>query len=84
MKKGAPLIGGAAATWVGAIAEATKNSGVQYAAAGGLATESLTAIRTLNALNGQPAVINKYREYLLDAMNEGIKKLPYIIKKTSN
>ena len=60
--------------WVGAIAQATKNSGVQYAAAGGLATESLTAVRTVNALNGQPDVINKYREYLLDAMNEGIQK----------
>ena len=45
--------------WVGAIAHATKNSGVQYAAAGGLATEALTAIRTVNALNGQPDVINK-------------------------
>lgn len=60
--------------WVGAIAQATKNSGVQYAAAGGLATESLTAIRTVNALNGQPDAINRYREYLLDAMNQGIQK----------
>ena len=59
---------------VGAIAQATQNSGAQYAAAGGLATESLTAIRTVNALNGQPDVINRYREYLLDAMNEGINK----------
>ena len=40
----------------------------QYAAAGGLATEALGAVRTVTALNAQPAIITKYRKFLLDAM----------------
>ena len=46
----------------------------QYAAAGGLATESLGAVRTITALNAQPAVIKQYRAFLFDAMNVGITK----------
>ena len=70
--------------WVGAIANATKNSGAQYAAAGGLATETLTAIRTVNALNGQPDIINKYREFLIDAMHIGINKSLRVGAATGN
>ena len=40
----------------------------QYAAAGGLATESLGAIRTVTALNAQPDVITRYRQFLFSAM----------------
>jgi len=40
----------------------------QYAAAGGLATETLNAIRTVTALNAQPDVINRYRVFLFKAM----------------
>ena len=46
----------------------------QYSAAGGLATESLSNIRTVTALNAQPAVINQYRKYLFLAMKVGIIK----------
>lgn len=60
--------------WVGAISSATKDSGTHYAAAGGLATETLTNIRTVSSLNAQPDIINKYRIFLLDAMNIGISK----------
>mmetsp|Transcript_18040 Transcript_18040/g.24763 ORF Transcript_18040/g.24763 Transcript_18040/m.24763 type:complete len:1356 (+) Transcript_18040:119-4186(+) len=69
-----PLLGGAATVWVGAISAATKGSSSHYAAAGGLATETLTNIRTVSSLNAQPDIINKYRLYLLDAMNIGISK----------
>jgi len=41
----------------------------QYAAAGGLATESLGAIRTVTALNAQPDIISRYRVFLFKAMN---------------
>ena len=40
----------------------------QYAAAGGLATESLNAIRTVTALNMQPDVVSRYRVFLFEAM----------------
>ena len=46
----------------------------QYAKAGGLATESLSAVRTVTALNCQPDIIKKYRLYLLEAMHVGITK----------
>ena len=60
--------------WISSIASATKGSSGQYAAAGGLASESLTAIRTVTALNAQPDIITKYRKYLLEAMEIGINK----------
>lgn len=40
----------------------------QYAKAGGLATETLSAIRTVTALNIQVPIINQYRAFLIDAM----------------
>lgn len=42
--------------------------------AGGLATEALSAIRTVSALNIQADIVSKYRVYLNEAMNMGIKK----------
>lgn len=59
---------------VTSVTDATKNSLSQYAAAGGLASESLDAIRTVTALNMQPTIISKYRGYLLTAMDMGIIK----------
>ena len=52
-----------------AVTEAQNQTLGQYAAAGGLATESLGAVRTVSALNAQPDVINKYRIYLFEAMH---------------
>ena len=46
----------------------------QYAAAGGLASETLGAIRTVTALNIQPDVVTKYRKFLFSAMHTGIIK----------
>jgi ATP-binding cassette subfamily B (MDR/TAP) protein 1 len=46
----------------------------QYAAAGGVATEALTSIRTVAALNAQPDAIARYRAYLFTAMQVGLKK----------
>ena len=54
---------------IGAVTEAQNTTLGQYAAAGGLATESLGAIRTVSALNAQPDVISKYRVYLFEAMH---------------
>ena len=36
--------------------------------------ETLNAIRTITALNAQPAVIAKYRQFIVEAMNAGIVK----------
>lgn len=57
-----------------AVTEAQNTALDQYAAAGGLATESLGAVRTVSALNAQPDVISKYRVFLFEAMHAGIKK----------
>lgn len=46
----------------------------QYAKAGGLASQTFGAIRTVNALNVQPSVISQYRRYLYEAMIVGIRK----------
>ena len=54
-----PAIGVAAAMLISAVTDATKNALAQYAAAGGLATESIDAIRTVTALNMQPTIITK-------------------------
>jgi ATP-binding cassette subfamily B (MDR/TAP) protein 1 len=59
---------------VQAVMAATSKAQEQYAAAGGLATESLGAIRTVTALNAQPSIITKYRVYLFQAMRVGIGK----------
>lgn len=69
-----PLIGGSAALWIETLKNANQGSSAQYANAGGLATESLTYIRTVSALNAHPDVITKYRKYLIEAMNIGILK----------
>jgi hypothetical protein len=53
---------------INAITAAQNQSLGQYAAAGGLATESLSAIRTVSALNAQPDVITRYRVFLFKAM----------------
>ncbi len=45
----------------------------QYAKAGGLASESLSSIRTVTALNAQPDIISNYRKFLIEAMRIGIK-----------
>jgi len=69
-----PAVGAAGYFMIYAVTEATNNSLVQYAAAGGLATETLNAIRTVIALNLQPFVIEKYRRYIISAMRVGIRK----------
>lgn len=69
-----PVVGAAGYFMISAIGEATTNALSQYAAAGGLATESLNSIRTVSALNLQPFVIQRYREHLTNAMNVGIYK----------
>ena len=57
-----------------AITDATNESAGQYAQAGGLATEMLTGIRTVTALNAQPDAITRYRKFILKAMNIGLIK----------
>lgn len=69
-----PVVGAAGYFMISAIGEATTHALVQYAAAGGLATETLNAIRTISSLNLQSFVIERYREYLVNAMNVGIYK----------
>jgi len=69
-----PLIGFCGWFLVTSVTDATNNSLVQYAAAGGVATESLNSIKTVTALNMQQYVIGKYRQFLLSAMNIGIFK----------
>lgn len=59
---------------INAVTSAQNQSLGQYAAAGGLATESLGAVRTVSALNAQPDVITRYRIFLLKAMQVGIMK----------
>lgn len=59
---------------INAITAAQTKSHEQYAAAGGLATELLSAIRTVNALNMQGHSIAQYRKYLVQAMYIGIEK----------
>ena len=69
-----PLVGAAGFFMISAIGEATTNALSEYAAAGGLATETINAIRTISALNLQSKVIQRYREHLTNAMNVGIYK----------
>ena len=57
-----------------AVTDATNESAGQYAQAGGLATEMLTGIRTVTALNAQPDAITRYRKFILKAMNIGLIK----------
>jgi len=69
-----PVIAGAGAFMITAITSFQNQSVGQYAKAGGLATESLSSIRTVTALNAQPDIISKYRFFLLEAMHVGIMK----------
>jgi ABC-type multidrug transport system fused ATPase/permease subunit len=57
-----------------AVTDATNESAGQYAQAGGLATEMLTGIRTVTALNAQPDAITRYRKFIFKAMNIGVIK----------
>ena len=57
-----------------AVTDATNESAGQYAQAGGLATEMLTGIRTVTALNAQPDAITRYRKFILKAMDIGMTK----------
>ena len=57
-----------------AVTESQNESGDQYAQAGGLATEMLSAIRTVTALNAQPDAITRYREFILRGMKVGVYK----------
>jgi hypothetical protein len=57
-----------------AITSAQHQSLEQYASAGGLATETLSSIRTVTALNMQPSVITRYRKHLFEALRVGIVK----------
>ena len=63
-----PAIAISAIYMINAISAATTKSLEQYAAAGGLATESLNAIRTVTALNMQPDVVSRYRVFLFESM----------------
>jgi ABC-type bacteriocin/lantibiotic exporter with double-glycine peptidase domain len=59
---------------INSVTAAQNQSLEQYAGAGGLATETISAIRTVTALNMQPGVITKYRKYLFEAMRVGVLK----------
>lgn len=69
-----PLIGAAGAFMINAVTDAKNKSMEQYAAAGGIATEALSSIRTVTALNIQPQIIAEYRKMIYDAMLVGITK----------
>jgi ABC-type bacteriocin/lantibiotic exporter with double-glycine peptidase domain len=57
-----------------AVSSAQNEASGQYAKAGGLATEMLSGIRTVTALNAQPDAITRYRKFILQAMEIGIMK----------
>jgi ABC-type bacteriocin/lantibiotic exporter with double-glycine peptidase domain len=69
-----PLYTISGAYMISAVTESTNKAHEQYAKAGGLATESLNAVRTVTALNMQPDVISRYRKYLFEALRVGIIK----------
>jgi ATP-binding cassette subfamily B (MDR/TAP) protein 1 len=69
-----PIIGIAGAFMIYAITEAQNGSAEQYGKAGGIATETLSGIRTVAALNVQIQVIEKYRQRLIEAMRIGAKR----------
>jgi ATP-binding cassette subfamily B (MDR/TAP) protein 1 len=57
-----------------AITTAQNSVAENYAAAGGVASEGLGAIRTVSSLNMHAYFISRYRHYLAEAMQTGIKK----------
>lgn len=69
-----PLVAAAGTFMIRAVSSSQNETSDQYAKAGGLATESLNAVRTVTSLNAQPHVISLYREYIVEAMNIGIIK----------
>jgi ATP-binding cassette, subfamily B (MDR/TAP), member 1 len=69
-----PLIGLAGAYMIRSINAATHESFAQYAQAGAVAQESVSAMRTVSAFNLQPIFITKYRVFLLEAMRIGVDK----------
>ena len=54
---------------ISAVAAVTTLSLDQYALAGSIAAEALTAIRTVTALNAQPDTVRRYRHHLFKAMD---------------
>lgn len=70
-----PMIAIAGAFMIKATTSASNQALEQYAKAGGLATESLNAIRTVSALNMQPDVISRYRIFLFEAMKVRVSLL---------
>eukprot|EP01041_Mallomonas_annulata_P010883 gene10883-22722_t len=64
-----PVIAIAGYLMISATTSYMKQSSEQNAQAGGLATETLSSIRTITALNVQPDVISRYRIFLIEAMN---------------
>lgn len=54
---------------ISAVAAVTTLSLDQYALAGSIAAEALTAIRTVTALNVQPDTVRRYRHHLFKAMD---------------
>lgn len=69
-----PIIAASGAFMIAAITAAQNDSAGQYAKAGGLATEMLSGIRTVTALNAQPDAITRYRRFILEAMDVGLMK----------
>lgn len=71
---GIPFIALSAMFFIKSVTSAQQGSLEQYGLAGGLATETINSMRTVTALNMQPAVISQYRKYLFEAMRIGIQK----------
>eukprot|EP00981_Chlorochromonas_danica_P015549 scaffold13154_cov163-Ochromonas_danica.AAC.2 len=69
-----PFMGFAGNYMISAITEAQSKTLTEYAGAGGIVSESLTSIRTVQALNAQPFFITRYREKILEAFKVGMKK----------
>jgi ATP-binding cassette subfamily B (MDR/TAP) protein 1 len=69
-----PIISCAGYFLIRATASASHKASEQYAIAGGLATEALSAVRTITALNMQPNVITRYRKNLFEALHVGMWK----------
>jgi ABC-type bacteriocin/lantibiotic exporter with double-glycine peptidase domain len=69
-----PFIGISGWFLIQATTSATQQSLEQYSLAGGLATEALSAVRTVTALNMQPNIISRYRKNLFEALRVGVMK----------
>lgn len=69
-----PAVGGAGAYMIHTISTAQNQMIGQYANAGAIATQSLTAIRTVTAFNLQSFFISNYRKHLYEAMEIGLWK----------